>query len=260
MVHIGERDITWSASHIYIVLEHEKGRSRREDPRARTLVFPVQPSLQPLIDVLEKWRVCRMTWGHSTLFFALKGETLHKSPHVPMTAWLLNVCARLDEQPPPGYAWSSHSLRKGGASAASAIGVPLSTIRHIGGWAVASSVVNQYIDPAVLASAGAWFFVWCIFPHISSPRVKISFLMSCFSWHIELTTHLIMFTLEIVGVIYPVSSPNSGVWTGLDHGPDQWVRTHGPRVRGCMAPDIGQILWHAYACHKICMHAYACMA
>ena len=63
-----------------------------------------------------------------------------------------------------------------------------------------------------------------------------------------------MFTLEIVGVIYPVSSPNSGVWTGLDHGPDQWVRTHGPRVRGRMAPDIGQILWHAYACHKICMH------
>ena len=175
MVHIGERDITWSASHLYIVLEHEKGRSRREDPRARTLVFPVQPSLQPLIDVLEKWRVCRMTWGHSTLFFALKGETLHKSPHVPMTAWLLNVCARLNEQPPPGYAWSSHSLRKGGASAASAIGVPLSTIRHIGGWAVSSSVVNQYIDPAVLASVGAWFFFGAFAPTSPPPGFKFLF-------------------------------------------------------------------------------------
>ena len=107
--------------------------------------------------------------GTQHIVFALKGKTLHKSPHVPMTAWLLNVYARLDEQPTPGYAWSSHSLRKGGASAASAIGVPLSTIRHIGGWAVASSVVNQYIDPAVLASVGAWFFFGAFAP-TSPPR------------------------------------------------------------------------------------------
>ena len=56
----------------------------------------------------------------------------------------------------------------------------------------------------------------------------------------ELTTHLIVFTLEIVGVIYPVSSPNSGVWTGLDHVRTHWSG-HGPwatRARPATTPSF----------------------
>eukprot|EP00873_Tetraselmis_striata_P028273 jgi/Tetstr1/448537/TSEL_035799.t2 len=49
-------------------------------------------------------------------------------------------------------------LRKGAASAANAIGVPLSHIRYQGGWATNSDVVLDYIDPNVLPSPGAWFF------------------------------------------------------------------------------------------------------
>eukprot|EP00873_Tetraselmis_striata_P024133 jgi/Tetstr1/444397/TSEL_032286.t1 len=57
-------------------------------------------------------------------------------------------------------------LRKGAASAANAIGVPLSQIRYQGGWATNSDVVLDYIDPNVLPSPGAWFF----FGHIAPLR------------------------------------------------------------------------------------------
>eukprot|EP00873_Tetraselmis_striata_P029174 jgi/Tetstr1/449438/TSEL_036533.t1 len=57
-------------------------------------------------------------------------------------------------------------LRKGAASAANAIGVPLSHIRYQGGWATNSDVVLDYIDPNVLPSPRAWFF----FGHIAPLR------------------------------------------------------------------------------------------
>eukprot|EP00873_Tetraselmis_striata_P033137 jgi/Tetstr1/453401/TSEL_040383.t1 len=55
-------------------------------------------------------------------------------------------------------------LRKGAASAANAIGVPLSHIRYQGGWATNSDVVLDYIDPNDLPSPGAWFFFGHIAP------------------------------------------------------------------------------------------------
>eukprot|EP00873_Tetraselmis_striata_P038401 jgi/Tetstr1/458665/TSEL_045055.t1 len=55
---------------------------------------------------------------------------------------------------------------RGAASAANAIGVPLSHIRYQGGWATNSDVVLDYIDPNVLPSPGAWFF----FGHIAPLR------------------------------------------------------------------------------------------
>jgi len=175
MVHIGVDDVVWDESQIIIVLEHEKGRSNRADPRARTLTFGIDPPRQPLLVLLHKWHLCRVKWGHNKMFFALQGECLPVSPHAPMTAWLTQVCNILHEHPPPGYVWSSHSLRKGGASAANAIGVPLSTIRHIGGWAVASSVVNKYIDPAIMASPGAWFFFGTFSPITPPPALQFPF-------------------------------------------------------------------------------------
>lgn len=175
IVHISIRDVVWDASQIIFVLEHEKGRSLRADYRARTLTFCIDPSRQPLLLLLQKWNLCRATWGHATMFFALNGEILPKSPHAPMTQWLTHVCHLLCEQPPQGYAWSSHSLRKGGASAASAIGVPLPVIRHIGGWATTSAVVMKYIDPSVMASTGAWFFFGNLTPISPPPTLHFSF-------------------------------------------------------------------------------------
>ena len=64
----------------------------------------------------------------------------------------------VDIAPPPGFSYLSHSLRHGMASAAAAIEVAFHKIRHLGGWAAGSTVINDYIDPNVLADRGAYEF------------------------------------------------------------------------------------------------------
>lgn len=88
-----------------------------------------------------------------------------------MTEWLDQSVAAVNASPPSGYSWTSHSLRKGPASAANAINVTLVHIRHFGGWARNSDVVLDYIDPNVVASPGAWFFFGFISPYRSFLRL-----------------------------------------------------------------------------------------
>jgi hypothetical protein len=63
---------------------------------------------------------------------------------------------------PAGFKWTSHSLRKGVASAANCIGAPLPEIKYIGGWAKNNSVTEgKYIDPTMTPTPAAWrFFGW----------------------------------------------------------------------------------------------------
>jgi len=78
-----------------------------------------------------------------------------------LTAWLQRVLCAVHEQPPDGFAWTSHSLRKGAATAAYSIGTPMQKIKFFGGWARESDVVLDYIDPTVLPCPGAWqLFGW----------------------------------------------------------------------------------------------------
>jgi hypothetical protein len=73
-----------------------------------------------------------------------------------LTTWLQRVLRAVHEQPPEGFAWTSHSLRKGAATEAYNIGTPMQKIKFFGGWARESDVVLDYIDPTVLPSPGAW--------------------------------------------------------------------------------------------------------
>ena len=76
-----------------------------------------------------------------------------------VTDWLRTCVAAVQAAPPSGFDWTSHSLRSGPASAASAAGVPLPKIRHFGGWSTNSYVVERdYIDPGCLCDAAAMFF------------------------------------------------------------------------------------------------------
>eukprot|EP00873_Tetraselmis_striata_P040771 jgi/Tetstr1/461035/TSEL_006185.t1 len=78
-----------------------------------------------------------------------------------VTDWLKLVAHMLEEHPPPGFVWTSHSLRKGAAIAAYAIGVVLQKIKHFGGWAQLSSVVLDYINSTALPCAASWqLFGW----------------------------------------------------------------------------------------------------
>jgi len=163
-VHLHPGDIFWDTQFLYITLQHEKGKAHRTNISARTVTFPVTPTNLPLLHLLHAWHTCCRHWGHNTVYFGLRGEKTPTSPSAALSAWLHDVCLLLNVHPPPGCSWSSHSFRKGGASAANAIGVPTAQIRLIGGWQRQSAVVLDYIDAAVLPSPGAWFFFGAFAP------------------------------------------------------------------------------------------------
>lgn len=77
-----------------------------------------------------------------------------------VSAALTHVLHAVGVAAPPGGAFSSHSMRSGAASAATAIGVPLPTLMAWGGWRSLSSV-QRYLDPTVVRSdAAAAFFAF----------------------------------------------------------------------------------------------------
>eukprot|EP00873_Tetraselmis_striata_P029579 jgi/Tetstr1/449843/TSEL_036906.t1 len=83
-----------------------------------------------------------------------------------LTEWLREAYLAAGARPPTGVKWTSHSLRKGAASAASCIfGVPLPVIKHMGDWSKNSDVVTwKYIDPTMRPTPAAWRFLGWLVP------------------------------------------------------------------------------------------------
>ena len=78
-----------------------------------------------------------------------------------LSSWLQSCCVAVGVSAPPGFSYSSHSLRSGAASAANAVGASLPHIRWLGNWAKDSDVVHDYISPAILFTQAAFsFFGW----------------------------------------------------------------------------------------------------
>jgi hypothetical protein len=80
------------------------------------------------------------------------------------------VLADIKLNPRDGFAWTSHSLRKGPTTAAYAIGVNMHQIRFFGGWATELSVVLAYIDPTVVPTTTDWYFFGWLTPWGGYPR------------------------------------------------------------------------------------------
>ena len=100
----------------------------------------------------------------------------HKEQHAKWTAdtlttWLQQVLAAVNEQPPAGFAWTSHSLRKGATTAAYVIGVTMIKIKYYGGWSHESNVVLDYIDPTVLPCPADWHFIGRLTPWGGQPAL-----------------------------------------------------------------------------------------
>jgi hypothetical protein len=73
--------------------------------------------------------------------------------------WLRAGFIAAGHLPPEGFRWTSHSLQKGTASAANAIGARLTNIRYQGGWPTNSKVLEaKYIDFTMQPSAAARLF------------------------------------------------------------------------------------------------------
>eukprot|EP00873_Tetraselmis_striata_P025541 jgi/Tetstr1/445805/TSEL_003518.t1 len=166
------RDVHVDDYNITLQVYREKGRAGRRGPDdLRVLLLPVSehPRVARLLHLLDHVQsVPLVTVGLAVSNFWVVSADEQSKPWTAatMSDWLSTAIRLVNAAPPAGTSWTSHSLRKGAASAANAIGVPLSHIRYQGGWATNSDVVLDYIDPNVLPSPGAWFF----FGHIAPLR------------------------------------------------------------------------------------------
>ena len=152
--------VTRSIAGVTVQLEHEKGRGR--DVRARAVTLP-QGAVPGLEALLAKWERFRGAVPAGTSYYLLPGERTRVLPASTIDSWLRIVLAHFDLQPPAQQLWSGHSLRKGAASAAAAIGVSLDRICFVGGWKIKAATVHDYIDPTCPASAaGRLFFAWLL--------------------------------------------------------------------------------------------------
>ncbi len=76
-----------------------------------------------------------------------------------ITIWLQAALKAAGLSPPLGFNWTSHSLRKGGASETNAIKVLLNDIRCAGDWSTNSTALEaKYIDFAMPPSKAAYTF------------------------------------------------------------------------------------------------------
>eukprot|EP00873_Tetraselmis_striata_P017365 jgi/Tetstr1/437629/TSEL_026296.t1 len=167
------RDMHVDDYNITLQVYREKGRAGRRGPDdLRVLLLPVSEHprvarlLHHFIDNVQSVPLVSVGLAASNFWAVNVAEQSKPWTAATMSDWLSTAVNLVNAAPPAGTSWTSHSLRKGAASAANAIGVPLSHIRYQGGWATNSDVVLDYIDPNVLPSPGAWFF----FGHIAPLR------------------------------------------------------------------------------------------
>eukprot|EP00873_Tetraselmis_striata_P013640 jgi/Tetstr1/433904/TSEL_023084.t1 len=167
------QDVHVDTYNITLQIYHEKGRAGRRGPDdLRVLLLPVSEHprvarlLHHFIDNVQSVPMVTVGLAASNFWAGNVAEQSKPWTAATMSDWLSTAVNLVNAAPPAGTSWTSHSLRKGAASAANAIGAPLSHIRYQGGWATNSDVVLDYIDPNVLPSPGAWFF----FGHIAPLR------------------------------------------------------------------------------------------
>eukprot|EP00873_Tetraselmis_striata_P001359 jgi/Tetstr1/421623/TSEL_012564.t1 len=167
------RDVHVDDYNITLQVYREKGRAGRRGPDdLRVLLLPVSEHprvarlLHHFIDNVQSVPLVTVGLATSNFWAVIAAEQSKPWTAATMSDWLSAAISLANAAPPAGTSWTSHSLRKGAASAANAIGVPLSHIRDQGGWATNSDVVLDYIDPNILPSPGAWFF----FGHIAPLR------------------------------------------------------------------------------------------
>eukprot|EP00873_Tetraselmis_striata_P037561 jgi/Tetstr1/457825/TSEL_044370.t1 len=167
------QDVHVDTYNITLQIYREKGRAGRRGPDdLRVLLLPVSEHprvarlLHHFIDNVQSVPLVTVDLAASNFWAVNVAEQSKPWTAATMSDWLSTAVNLVNAAPHAGTSWTSHSLRKGAASAANAIGAPLSHIRYQGGWATNSDVVLDYIDPNVLPSPGAWFF----FGHIAPLR------------------------------------------------------------------------------------------
>ena len=140
-----------------------KGRKRRLKPRVLRIPLQAHRRLGAAITCFKQLKQTSGEFDQPHDFlWRLEGDHGVWAADLQNT-WLAKALELVGERPPPGLAWTSHSLRSGAATASNAINVALTKICHFGGWAQHSGVVHHYIDPsAVPDEANHFFFGWLL--------------------------------------------------------------------------------------------------
>ena len=157
-------DIAVHDGYITLFLATVKGRSAKAAHQlpllqiSSTAIPMVADLLQQYLQGRQQLAVVGRTSVPDALWALHPGESPASWTAATLSSWLSTACALVHHLPPPGFKWTSHSLRKGAASAANAINVVLPKIRYMGGWATDSNVVLDYIDPTMAPSPAARVF------------------------------------------------------------------------------------------------------
>jgi hypothetical protein len=153
-------DLIVNDSHITLRLRKEKGKNALKEGHKNTRQILVDDMPRVAAALLtfftlteKKHRKCTRRWATT------RDEERCSWNANTSTEWLHVACKATGNSPPKGFSWTSHSLRKGAASAANAIKVPLTDIRYSGGWSTNSNVLEaKYIDFAMAPSKAAYIF------------------------------------------------------------------------------------------------------
>lgn len=159
------------------ILLYHRTRKGQRGAAAQDKLLCQLPASAPggIADLLQYFDAARTRYANGKLPVA-RWAIGHREGHTKwtadtLTAWLRTVLTAVQEQPPPGFAWTSHSLRKGAATSSYIIGVQMQIIKFYGGWTRESDVVLQYIDPTVLPCPAAWYFFGWLTPWGGQPAV-----------------------------------------------------------------------------------------
>jgi hypothetical protein len=166
----GDLTVDKPSQQICLFVRKSKGDQRRDTRDKLVFAVPItaNPILADLLDYYTQHRAafCATYYKRPppVAFWSFSPDEVSAEWGASSTisAWLsLSLCT-VQTSAPSGFNWTSHSLRKGAASAASCIGAPLPVIKYMGGWAKNSSVTaGKYIDPTMTPTSAAWrFFGW----------------------------------------------------------------------------------------------------
>lgn len=157
------------AQQIRLFPRRRKGKRRQQLlHKVRTANVPVaaHPQLAVMLTRYKERRLAAFAEAGLLVpaqLWALPGDVPSKWTSNVQNQWMSRALRRLNLAAPPGFTWTSHSLRSGPASAAHALGVPEMIIKFYGHWAKNSSVWSDYIDQTVRPSrAGRFFFGWLL--------------------------------------------------------------------------------------------------
>jgi hypothetical protein len=155
-------DLIVDDKHITLLLRKEKGRKNVHEGNMRVRQVPCD-RVPRIAAMLATFLTRARSMGQRTRRWALShAEDKEQWSSHTLSGWLEAAYKAAFQRPPTGFAWTSHSLRKGSASAANAIGVQLPAIRYMGGWSTHTTVLEEkYIDFSMQPTPAAWiFFGW----------------------------------------------------------------------------------------------------